>query len=322
MSLRTSPVEGLQIRCLEAFEMIAPPVEHALATPPGSGPSPASGQITILRPSTRWKAVNLSELWRYRDLLLVFSMREIQVRYKQTVLGIFWAIIQPLASSGIFAILIALLMGRGNEPTVEGVPYFVSTFCAMLPWQLFANSIAQAGNSLVANQRLITKVYFPRLIIPLSAVLGALVDFLIALITLVIIMIWYGVRPSAEILALPLFIALAIMASAAVGLWLSAATALYRDFRHIIPFIVQIGLFASPVIFTTESLRGKLPDWALTLYGLNPMAGVIEGFRFSLLPHAAPPSMMIVVSAAVTFVLLVGGAYYFRAMERWFADLV
>jgi lipopolysaccharide transport system permease protein len=302
--------------------MSAPVAEHPVSPAAPATSSPASRQVTILRPSTRWKAVNLAELWRYRDLLLVLSMREIQVRYKQTILGVFWAIIQPLATTGIFAVLFGLLMGRGNEPGTEKVPYFISTFCAMLPWQLFANSIAQAGNSLVANQRLITKVYFPRLIIPLSAVLGALADFVIALVALFIIMICYGVKPSPAILALPLFIALAIMASVAVGLWLSAATALYRDFRHMIPFIVQIGLFLSPVIYTTQSLRGKLPDWALTLYGLNPMAGVIEGFRWAMLPNAQPPNAMILVSALMTIVLLIGGAFYFRAMEKWFADLV
>jgi lipopolysaccharide transport system permease protein len=285
-------------------------------------PSDAARAKLILRPRSSWQAIELRELWRYRDLLWILSLREIQVRYKQTILGVAWAVIQPLLTSGIFAVLLALLMGKGNEPGVKGVPYVVSTFCAMLPWQLFANSLSQAGNSLVSNQRLITKVYFPRLIIPLSAVLGALADFAVAFVTLILVMLWFGVMPSIAIVTLPLFILLAIMTSLAVGLWLSALTAIYRDFRYIVPFIIQVGLFISPVIYTTQSIAGKLPGWAVLLYGLNPMVGVIEGFRWALLGAAEPPGLLLIPSTMMTAVLLVAGAYYFRHMERTFADVI
>lgn len=276
----------------------------------------------VIRPSSYWKAIDLREIWRYRDLLWMLALREIQVRYKQTILGVVWAVVQPLLTTGIFAVLLGLLMGKGNEPGVQGVPYVVSIFCAMLPWQLFANSLTQAGNSLVANQRLITKVYFPRLIIPISAVLAALADFAVAFVALIGVMLWYGVIPGTAVLTLPLFILLAVAASLAVGLWLSALTAIYRDFRFIVPFIVQVGLFVSPVIYTTQSLRGKVADWALVLFGLNPMAGVIEGFRWALLRQADPPGLILVPSIAMTLLLLLGGAYYFRHMERTFADVI
>lgn len=291
------------------------------AAPRPSSPSPALAK-TVLEASSKWQAINLREIWRYRDLLCIMTMREIQVRYKQTALGAFWAVVQPLMTTGIFAVLLGLFMGKGNEPGVKGVPYVVSTFCAMLPWQLFANSLSQAGGSLVANQRLITKVYFPRLIIPLSAVLGALADFAVALIALFVVMFCYGVTPSLHLLALPAFILMALAASLAIGLWLSALTAMYRDFRHIVPFIVQIGLFVSPVIYTTERLAAKLPAWAMTLYAMNPMVGVIEGFRWALLGAVAPSAMLLLPSMAMTAILLVGGAFYFRHMERGFADVV
>jgi lipopolysaccharide transport system permease protein len=305
----------------------AVPANDAVATPQMSAlaasrqPAPQDEVLTFIRPRKGWQAIDLRELWRYRDLLWVLTMREIQVRYKQTILGVVWAVLQPLMTTGAFAVLFALIMGRGNEPGIAGVPYFVSTFCAMLPWQLFANSLSQAGNSLVANQRLITKVYFPRLIIPLSAVLGALADFAIALLALIAVLAWYGIAPAWPVLALPAFVILAIMASLAVSLWLAALNALYRDFRHVIPFIVQLGLIISPVIYTTQSLK-PASTWVTILYGLNPMVGVIEGFRWALIGQADPPGLLLIPSAIMTAALFVGGAYYFRSMERWFADLV
>lgn len=279
-------------------------------------------QRIVLEPSSKWRAIEIREIWRYRDLLWILTLREIQVRYKQTVLGAFWAIVQPLLTTGIFSVLLGLLMGKGNEPGVANVPYVVSTFCAMLPWQLFANSLTQAGGSLVASQRLITKVYFPRLIIPVSAVLGALADFAIALVALIVLMACYGVKPSWPVMMLPAFILMAVLASLALGLWLSALTAIYRDFRHIVPFLVQIGLFVSPVIYTTSRLAGKTPAWVMPIYGMNPMAGVIEGFRWSLLNTSAPSAEIMIPSIATTLLTLVSGAYYFRHMERSFADVV
>lgn len=275
--------------------------------------APAIRTLTFIRPKSGWQAIDFRELWRYRDLLIIFTMREIQVRYKQTMLGVFWAIIQPLATAGVVSLLFKQLTGSGE---------FISTFCAMLPWQLFAASLTQSGSSLINNQRLITKVYFPRLIIPLSGVLGALVDFSIALIALFIAMAVSGVIPSWPIITLPAFILFAVVAAMSIGLWLAALGALYRDFRHVIPFIIQLGFFVSPVIYSAKSLESKLPSWAMLLYGLNPMTGVIEGFRWALIPGASAPGMLLIPSLIVTFTLLIGGAYYFRYMERWFADVI
>jgi lipopolysaccharide transport system permease protein len=192
----------------------------------------------------------------------------------------------------------------------------------MLPWQLFASSLSQAGNSLIANQRLITKVYFPRLIVPVSAVLAALVDFAVGLLALGAVMLAYGLVPPVQILLLPLLIALAVLAALAAGLWLSALSAVYRDFRHVIPFLVQLGLVLSPVIYTTKKIQPRLAEWAITLYALNPMVGVIEGFRWALLPQAEPPLLACGLSVLSTAILLITGALYFRRMERTFADLV
>ncbi|HWP40294.1 MAG TPA: ABC transporter permease, partial [Tepidisphaeraceae bacterium] len=295
----------------------------AISPPAQTAPTAQSEPpLTIIRPRSGWQAIELREIWRYRDLLWLLALREIQVRYKQTILGVLWVIIQPLATSGIFAALLGVLMGRGNEPGVAGVPYFVSTFCAMLPWQLFASSLSQAGNSLIANQRLITKVYFPRLIVPMSAVLAALADFAVGLLALGAVMLAYGLVPPVQILLLPLLIALAVLAALAAGLWLSALSAVYRDFRHVIPFLVQLGLVLSPVIYTTERIQPRLAEWAITLYALNPMVGVIEGFRWALLPQAEPPLLACGLSILSTAVLLITGALYFRRMERTFADLV
>ncbi|WP_428938293.1 ABC transporter permease [Fontivita pretiosa] len=300
-----------------------PDLTEAAALPAHSAPTAQSEPpLTIIRPRSGWQAVELREVWRYRDLLWLLALREIQVRYKQTILGVLWVIIQPLATSGIFAALLGMLMGRGNEPGVAGVPYFVSTFCAMLPWQLFASSLSQAGNSLIANQRLITKVYFPRLIVPMSAVLAALADFAVGLLALAAVMILYGLWPPVQILLLPLLTAVAVLASLAAGLWLSALSALYRDFRHVIPFLVQLGLVVSPVIYTTQKIQPKLPEWAMMLYALNPMVGVIEGFRWALLPQAEPPLLVCGLSILSTALLLISGAFFFRRMERSFADLV
>ena len=278
--------------------------------------------LTVIVPTHGWRSVDLREVWRYRELLALLAWRQITVRYKQTILGATWAVIQPLMTTGLFAGLFALLMGRGNEPTVPGVPYIVSTFCAMLPWQLFGNSVSQAGNSLIMNRPMIQKIYFPRLILPFSSVLATLVDFAVALVALVVLMLCYGVVPSWAVVTLPLFIALAVIASLAVSLWLSALSAVYRDFRYVIPFIVQLGMFASPVVYATASIRDKLPDWAFILYGLNPMAGVIEGFRWALLGTSDPPGLLLGLSAAMTALILLAAMYYFRRMERTFADVI
>jgi lipopolysaccharide transport system permease protein len=228
---------------------------------------------TLIDSRSRWFQLDLPELWRYRELLFFFTWRDIKVRYKQTELGVLWVVIQPLFTTGIFVVLFGLLMGRGNEPTMPGVPYALSTFCAMLPWQFFAESLTRSGNSLVTAQNIITKIYFPRLILPLSGVLSAMVDFAIAAVALGIMMGVYGVWPSWALLTLPLFVLFAAIAALAVGLWLSALAAIYRDFLYVQPFLIRVGMYVSPVIYATANLKEKLPDWALAVYALNPMVG-------------------------------------------------
>lgn len=278
--------------------------------------------VTIIRPTNGWRALDLREVWRYRELMLTLAWREITIRYKQTFLGAAWAIIQPLMTTGIFSVLFALLLGKGNEPTAGNIPYAVSTFCAMLPWQLFATSLNQSGNILVQYRGMITKIYFPRLILPMAAVLSSLVDFAIAFVALLALMAVYGIFPGWGVLTLPLFVALAIMASLSVGLWLAALNAIYRDFRYVIPFIIQVGMFISPVVYSLESIQGRLSPWAWTLYSLNPMVGVIEGFRWALLGTSQGPGPLLLVSGMATALILVAGMFYFRRMERLFADVI
>ncbi len=278
--------------------------------------------VTVIEARRRWQLVDLAELWRYRDLIYYLTWRDIKVRYKQTELGVAWVLLQPLLTSGIFAVLFGLLIGGSNELSPAGVPYFLSTFCGMLAWRLFAESLTRAGGSLVTSRELITKVYFPRLIVPLASVLGGLVDFAITLVALVLLMVWNQIVPSWAILWLPAFVLLAVLASLAVGLWLSALAAIYRDFLYAQPFLIQVGMFVSPVIYATSFLRERLPDWALVLYGLNPMAGVIEGFRWSLLGAADPPGLVLIPSTLMTLVLLVAGLVYFRRTEDRLVDVI
>lgn len=292
--------------------------------PAVAAPPLPDGELPVIRirPTGGWRSLDLREVWRYRELMFTLAWREISIRYKQTVLGAAWAIIQPLMTTVVFGVLFRLLMGRGNEPAPKGIPYVVSTLCAMLPWQLFAHSLNQSGNILVQYRAMITKIYFPRLILPAAAVLSSLVDFAVSFVALLAIMLAYGVSPSWGVVLLPAFVALALISSLAVGLWLSAMNAIYRDFRYIIPFIVQIGMFVSPVVYSTESIRHRLPEWALALYALNPMAGVIEGFRWALLGTARPPGLEIFASAAAATIILIAGMFYFRRMERTIADLI
>ena len=289
---------------------------------PTSRPLAEDLPVTIIRPTSGWRALDLREVWRYRELMLTLAWREITIRYKQTFLGAAWAIIQPLMTTGIFSVLFGLLLGKGNEPSAGDVPYAVSTFCAMLPWQLFATSLNQSGNILIQYRSMITKIYFPRLILPMAAVLSSLVDFGIAFVALLAMMAFYGIFPGWAVLTLPFFVILAIMASLSVGLWLAALNAIYRDFRYVIPFIIQVGMFVSPVVYSMESIQGRLSPWAWTLYSLNPMAGVIEGFRWALLGTSHGPGPMLVLSAVATAIILVGGMFYFRRMERLFADVI
>jgi lipopolysaccharide transport system permease protein len=275
-------------------------------------------------------------LWHFRELLLFLAVRDIKVRYKQTLLGAGWAVLMPLLTMVVFNVLFSVLMGR--PPSPQGIPYAVSTFCALVPWQLFAHSLTQSGNSLVMNRNMITKVYFPRLIMPVAPTLAALVDFLIAFVVLVgIIAVYHCTRigqPVADyrfhftwqLCLLPIFVVLTLITSLAISFWLSALNAIYRDFRYMIPFLVQMWMYLSPVIYATEDSRfqqyfTKYP-WLATLYGLNPMAGVLEGFRWVLLGGQPPPLGLLVASVSMVVLLFIGGAFYFRRMERTFIDLV
>jgi lipopolysaccharide transport system permease protein len=267
-----------------------------------------------IRPATSWSSIGLKELWEYRELLYFLVWRDVKVRYKQTALGAAWAIIQPLMMMIVFSLFFGYL---GQMPS-EGIPYPIFTFCALLPWQLFAHSLTESSNSLVANERLITKVYFPRLVVPIAAVLGGMVDFAIAFVILLLMMLYYGIVPTWAIVTLPGFILLAIMTALGVGLWLSALNVQYRDVRYTISFLIQFWLFATPVAYSSSIV----PERWRPLYGLNPMAGVVEGFRWALLGKSEPPGALLAVSFVVVILVLVGGLYYFRRMEQEFADVV
>lgn len=271
---------------------------------------------TEVGPSTSWVSLNLSEVWRYRELLYFLVWRDVKVRYKQTVLGAVWAILQPLLTMVVFSLFFGRLAGLAAR--IEGgIPYPVWAFAALVPWSLFAQGLSQSANSLVGSTDLVKKVYFPRLVIPISSVLSGLVDFALAFLVLLGMIGWFGIVPSLNVLLLPIVVLLAIVTALGVGLWLSALNVLYRDVRHTLPFLVQLWLFATPVAYPST----LLPEPWRTLYGLNPMAGVVEGFRWALL-RAPAPGPIVWVSAIVAVSLLVSGALFFRRMERTFADVV
>ncbi|MCI0574955.1 MAG: ABC transporter permease [Chloroflexi bacterium] len=277
---------------------------------------PATGRKALYRvqPSPGWVSLKLRELWAYRELLYFLTWRDIKVRYKQSVLGAAWAIIQPVGTMIVFSIF----FGRLAKLPSDGVPYPIFSYAALLPWNYFAFSLAQSSNSLVGSANLIKKIYFPRLVVPISSVLSGLVDFAIAFIILLGMMLYFNIRPTAGILLLPFLMLLALVASLGVGLWLSALNVHFRDVRQIIPFLTQFWFFVTPVVYSSSLLE---EPWR-TLYGLNPMAGVVEGFRWALLGTDTPPGPMLLVSTLISFILLVTGALYFRRMEKSFADVV
>jgi lipopolysaccharide transport system permease protein len=254
------------------------------------------------------------ELWEYRELLYFLTWRDIKVRYKQTLLGIAWVIIQPFFTMVVFS----LFFGRLAKVPSDGIPYPIFSFAALVPWTFFANGLSQSSNSLVSSTNLITKVYFPRLIMPIASVLGGLVDFVLAFVVLLGIMLYYGILPSLHVLWLPLFVLLALVTSLGVGLWLSTLNVKYRDVRHVIPFLTQLWLFATPIAYPSSLLS---EPWR-TLYGLNPMAGVVEGFRWALLGTDTAPGPILIVSTLAAVGLLVGGVFYLRRMEETFADVI
>ncbi len=284
--------------------------------------------VTRIRPATRWAAIEPAEVWRYRELLWTLALRDIKVRYKQTAFGVAWAVLPPFMTMVVFNVLFGLLMGSQGRPTVPGVPYAISTFCALVPWQLFATSLDQSGKSLVLNRALITKVYFPRIIAPLAPIVSALFDFVIALAFLFLLILGYHAFTDYtftlgwRLTALPLLPLYAVLAALSLSLWFSALNAIYRDVQYALPFVIQILLFVTPVIYPAESVLRHLPDWAAVAYGLNPMAGVAEGFRWVLLGTAAPDPLLLGASLAMTVTLLVGGVLYFGRMESEFVDVV
>jgi lipopolysaccharide transport system permease protein len=277
---------------------------------------PDSRPLSVLRiePSKGWVSLKLAELWEYRELLYFLTWRDVKVRYKQTVLGAAWAVIQPFCTMLVFS----LFFGRLAKMPSDGIPYPIFSYAALVPWTFFASGLSQSSNSLVGSANLITKVYFPRLTIPLSSVLSGVVDFFLSFIVLLGMMVYYGVRPTWNILWLPLFLLLALVTSLGVGLWLSALNVQFRDVRYIVPFITQFWMFATPIAYPSSLLR---EPWR-TVYGLNPMVGVVEAFRWALLGSKTRPGPIIAVSVLASVAILIGGAFYFRRMEKNFADVV
>jgi lipopolysaccharide transport system permease protein len=267
-----------------------------------------------IEPEHGWPKVNLHELFEYRELLYFLIWRDVKVRYKQTVLGAAWAIIQPFMTMVVFSLFFGRLAGIPSE----GVPYPIFSFAALVPWTFFANGLSQSANSLVGSSNLITKVYFPRLVIPTATALSGIIDFILAFIVLLGMMLFYGIAPTANVVWLPLLLLLALVAALGVGLWLSALNVQYRDVRYVVPFLVQFWLFATPIAYPSS----LLPQLWRSIYALNPMVGVVEGFRWALLGTETAPGAMIFISAAAAVVILVAAIFYFRRMEDTFADVV
>jgi homopolymeric O-antigen transport system permease protein len=285
------------------------------ATTP-SAEIPVLPRLPTLRitPPSRWWVIPFGELWDFRELLYFFVWRDIKVRYKQTAIGAAWAVLQPFLTMLIFS----LFFGRLAHIPSEGLPYPIFYYSALLPWTYFATSLQNATNTIVDNQRVITKVYFPRLALPLSSVLSGLVDFGVSFLMFVAMMLYYRMRPGVNVLWLPAFLLLAVLTALGVGLWLSALNAIYRDVKYVMPFLVQFWLFASPVAYPSSLVPAK---WRW-LYGLNPMAGVIEGFRWSLAGSRKAPGGLLLVSSGMVLLILLGGIAYFQKMETTVSDVV
>jgi len=278
--------------------------------------SPEVSQPPVLRitPPGRWWVIPLGELWSYRELIYFFVWRDIKVRYKQTAIGAAWAVLQPLLTMLIFS----LFFGRLAHIPSEGLPYPIFYYSALLPWMYFAAALQNSTTAIVENQRLVTKVYFPRLALPLASVLSGLVDFGISFLMFIVLMIYYRIHWGWAMLMVPVFLLLAVLLALGVGLWLSALNAIYRDVRYVVPFLVQFWLFASPVAYPSSLVPAK---WRW-FYGLNPMAGVIEGFRWSLAGRGTPPGQLIGIAAIVVLAILLSGVAYFQKMETTIADVV
>jgi len=275
---------------------------------------PAAPATVRIEPPRGWLELHLHEVWEYRELLYFFVWRDLKVRYRQTVIGVLWVVLQPLLAMGVFTIF----FGRLAKLPSEGLPYPVFYFAALVPWTYFSSSLSSCTNVLVSNQQVVTKVYFPRLVLPLAAVCSPLVDFCIGLVVMIVITLSYGIRPPVTVLLLPVLVVLALLTALAVGLWTSALNALYRDVTSIIPFIIQFWMLASPVVYPSS----LVPQRWRPLYGLNPMAGVIDGFRWALTGNGQPPSPMMLSSTGIVVALLIGGLVFFQRMQSTVADRV
>ncbi len=275
---------------------------------------PAAISTTRIQPPGGWLELDWQELWEYRELLYFFVWRDIKVRYKQTLIGVGWAVIQPLLTMVVFSLFFGYLARMPSE----GLPYPIFYYSALLPWMYFANALSHSTNSMVEHQRVITKVYFPRILLPLSAVVAGLVDFGISFVLLFGMMVYFGLMPGWATWLLPLFLLMAVATALGVGLWLAALNAIYRDVRYIVPFFIQFWMFASPVAYPSS----LVPETWRWLYGLNPMAGVIEGFRWALTGQGQPPGLLLLASAGAVLALLFGGWLFFRRIEGTIADVV
>ncbi len=270
--------------------------------------------IMRIRPSRGWTALNLRELWHYRELVYFLTWRDIQVRYKQTALGVAWIVLQPLLTT----LVLTVIFGNLARLPSDGLPYAVFALAGLVPWNFFAGAFSRGSLSLVGSANLISKVYFPRLAIPIASVLAGAADLAIALVVLFGLALYYGLAPTAAVVALPLYLLLALGAALGVGLWLSALSVQYRDVAHVVPFFTQLWFYATPVVYPVSLVPERWRVWL----GLNPMASVAEGFRWAVLGKAPPPAAMVLLSVGVVAALLVSGAYVFRRMERTFADVV
>lgn len=293
--------------------------KHSLKSPrrrPNVFLAEGGGRVhTHIEPSTGWASLQLQKLWEYRELLFFLTWRDVKVRYKQTVLGAAWAIIQPFFTMIVFSLFFGRLAGIPSD----GIPYPIFSYAALVPWAFFANALTQSSNSLVAGANMVKKVYFPRLVMPIATTLSGVVDFALAFVVLLGMMLVYGMVPTEHIVWLPLLLLLALISALGVGLWLSAMNVQFRDVRFTIPFLTQFWLFATPIAYPSSLIENP---FLRALYGINPMVGVVEGFRWALLGVDTAPGPAIIISALVAVALLVSGMFYFRRMEKTFADLV
>ena len=285
-----------------------------MAHPEAQEGAPENRAELIIKPVEGWRAIDFRELWAYRELLYFLVWREIKVRYKQTVLGAAWAVIQPFFTMVVFSVFFGTLAGVPSD----GIPYPIFAYSALLPWQMFENGINKAGASLVSGRNLLTKVYFPRITVPLAPILASFVDFLLAFVVLIGMMVYYGMRPTSAIWTLPLFLLLTMITAIGVGLWTAALNVAYRDVGYLIPFVMRVWFFITPITYASSIV----PEQYRFLYSLNPMVGVVEGFRWAMLGVGNPPTSIFIGAIVISVILMITGALYFRRMERTFADVV